>query len=120
MKIKKILHNPGAVPGSLTPTTFEPRGVKLPKIDVATFNGDLLDWRTFWEQFEISVHDRREVSNAEKLRNALKDGHAKSVIEGLSQSGDQYEEAIASLKSRYDMIHQAHVRKVYEAPPEGR
>ena len=122
VKIKKILHHPIAVPGSLTPTTFEPRGVKLPKIDVATFNGDLLDWRTFWEQFEISVHDRREVSNAEKLaylRNALKDGHAKSVIEGLSQSGDQYEEAIASLKSRYDrprLIHQAHVRKVTEAP----
>ncbi len=23
-------------------------------LDVATFNGDLLNWRTFWEQFEIS------------------------------------------------------------------
>ncbi len=108
----KLLHHPGAASESLTPTTFEPRGVKLPKIDVATFNGDLLDWRTFWK---ISVHDRRDVSNAEKLN----DGHAKSVIEGLSQSGNQYEEAIASLKSRYDrprLIHQAHVRKVCETP----
>ena len=41
------------------------------------------------------------------------------MIEGLSQSGDQYAEAIESLKARYDrprLIHQAHARKIYEAP----
>ena len=39
------------------------------------------------------------------------------MIEGLSHSGDQYMEAITSLKSRYDrprLIHQTHVRKIYE------
>ena len=52
------------------------------------------------------------------LRHSFKDGSAKAVIEGLSHSGDQYEEAIASLRSRYArprLIHQAHVRKIYEA-----
>ncbi len=59
------------------------------------------------------------VSNAEKLaylRHSLKDGSAKA---GLSQSGDQYLEAIASLKARYDrprLIHQTHVQKICEAP----
>ena len=122
VKIKKILYNPGYTLESLTTTTPEPHGVRLPRIDIASFDGDLLNWQIFWEQFNISVHSRKNVANAEKLaylRHSLKDGQAKSVIEGLSQSGDQYAEAIESLKARYDrprLIHQAHARKIYEAP----
>ncbi len=44
------------------------------------------------------------ISNAEKLvhlRQSLKDGSAKTVIEGLSQSGEQYEEAVDCLRARY-------------------
>lgn len=40
---------------SLTPSTRENSGVKLPKLDVPTFDGNLLNWRSFWEQFCISV-----------------------------------------------------------------
>ena len=54
------------------------------------------------------------------LRHSLKDGAAKKVIEGLSQSGDQYAEAIMCLKCRYDrprLIHQTHVKKIVEIAP---
>ena len=30
--------------------------VKLSKIDVPTFDGSILHWTTFWEQFEISIN----------------------------------------------------------------
>ncbi len=53
------------------------------------------------------------------LRHSLKDRTAKSVIEGLSHSGDQYREAIDSLKARCDrpcVIHQLHVRKICDVP----
>ncbi len=121
--VKRLLYSPTTAE-ALVPTTPETptRGVNLPKIEIATFNGDLLSWKTFWEQFDVSIHSRRDVSNAEKLaylRHSLKDGSAKAVIEGLSQSGDQYLEAIASLKARYDrprLIHQTHVQKICEAP----
>ena len=99
------------------------KGVKLPKIDVPTFDGNILNWQTFWEQFSIAIHDRTNLSDTEKLvylRHSLKDGTAKKVIEGLSQSGDQYDEAITCLKSRYDrprLIHQTHVKKVVEITP---
>lgn len=89
-------------------------GVKLPKLDVPTFDGNLLNWRTFWEQFCILVHDRTSLSNVEKLvylQQSLKGGSAKNVIEGLSRTGDNYDEAIQSLTTRYDrprLIHQAH------------
>ena len=119
VKIKKLLYCPAPTPeaGKATPGA---RGVKLPKIDVPTFSGDLLHWQTFWEQFDIAINDSRDLSTTEKLvylRHALKDGSAKTVIEGLSHTGDQYEEAIASLRARYDrprLIHQAHVKRICE------
>lgn len=84
---------------------------KLPKVDVPTFNGDVLHWQPFWEQFETSVHNRTSLSNAEKLvylQQAVRSGSAKTAIEGLSHSGDQYEEAVSCLKGRYNrprLIH---------------
>ena len=99
-------------------------GVKLPKIDVPTFDGNILNWQTFWEQFSIAIHECSSLSDTEKLvylRHSLKDGAAKKVIEGLSRSGYQYAEAIMCLKSRYDcprLIHQTHVKKIVEIAQE--
>ena len=52
------------------------------------------------------------------LRSALKDGTAKGMIEGLSHSGEQYAEAVSTLKTSYDrprLLHQTHVRLIMEA-----
>ncbi len=60
---------------------------------------NILNWRRFWEQFS--------------------DGSAKGgVIEGLSQSGENYAEAVDCLQSRYNrprLIHQTHVKMILEA-----
>ena len=107
-------------PGS-TPTPADGKGVKLPKIDVPKFDGNIVNWRTFWEQFCVSIHGRSNLLDSEKLvylRHSLKDDSAKNVIEGLSRSGEYYAEAIESLKTRYDrprLIHQTHVRMIVEA-----
>ena len=117
LQIKKFMRS-----HTSTTSTTDSSGVKLPKLDVPTFDGSLLNWKTFWEQFAVSVHLRSNLTDAEKLvylRHALKDGSAKSVVEGLSRSGDHYDEAITCLKTRYDrprLIHQAHVRKIIEIP----
>lgn len=95
--------------------------VKLPKLDVPKFDGNSVNWRSFWEQFNISIHSRSSLSDSEKLvylQHSVKDGSAKWVIEGLSRSGAYYSEAIESLKLRYDrprLIHQTHVRMILEA-----
>lgn len=68
------------------------KGVKLPKLDVPQFDGNLIHWRSFWEQFNISIHSRSTLSDSEKLvysQHSLKDGSAKGVIEGLSRLGEQ-------------------------------
>ena len=118
LEIKKLLRTHTPTPSS----SSDPNGVKLPKLDVPTFDGSILHWKTFWEQFNVSVHGRSNLTDSEKLaylRHALKGGGAKSVIEGLSRSGDHYNEDISCLKARYDrprLIHQAHVQKILETP----
>ena len=103
-------------------STSNNNGVRLPKLEVPSFDGNILNWRSFWEQFGISVHDRTHLSDSEKLvylQQSLKGGSAKGVIEGLSRSGEYYSEAVKSLQLRYDrprLIHQAHVRVILEAP----
>ena len=93
-----------------TPAVSAP-GVKLPKIDVPHFNGNILNWRSFWEQFDVAIHSRTTLLNTGKmtyLQSSIKDSTAKSTIDGLSQSGDNYQEAIDSLKAHYDRPHLAH------------
>lgn len=93
------------------PTPAATAGVKLSRIDVPHFNGSIIHWRSFWEQFDVSVNSRTSLSDAEKLtylQNALKDGKAKSVIEGLSQMGDHYQEAVDTPHSRFDRPRLVH------------
>ena len=119
-KIKKSLTAAPAESGS---TATDSTGVKLPKLDVPTFDGNIIHWKQFWEQFMVSLHDRSNLSNAKKivyLQHAIKDGSARNTIEGLSHSGNNYDEAVECLKSRFDrprLIHCTHVQMIVDAPP---
>ena len=81
-----------------------------------------MNWSTFWEQFATTIDDKKELSNVIKLaylREALKDGPAKDIIAGLSQSGDYYKEAVECLRKHYDkprVVHQAHFRALLDIP----
>lgn len=87
------------------------------------FDGDVLNWRQFWEQFSVSIHNRKTLSSSEKLvylQQAIRKGSAQSVIEGLTRTGENYVEAVECLKSRYDrprLIHRTHVQRIIDVPP---
>ena len=121
-QVRKLLKRCESPKSSTTPTDDTRSGVRLPKLAVPTFDGHILHWKQFWEQFCVSVHNRPNLSNAEKLvylQHALKDGSAKSIIAGLSQSGEQYNEAVKCLTDRFDrprLIHQTHVKMILDAP----
>ena len=118
----KCSHRVKKLSSKATAPVADGKGVRLPKLDVPTFDGDVLHWAQFWEQFKISIHDRSQLSDSEKLvylQQAVKSGSAKAVIEGLSRTGENYKEAIDCLKSRFNrprLLHRAHVRKIVEAP----
>ena len=122
LRVKKLLY-PSNLPSEIPSESTDNKGVKLPKFDVPTFDGNLINWQSFWEQFCVAVHDRPNLSNSEKLvylRSSLKDSSAKGVIEGLSRSGEHYDEAIRCLQTRYNcphLIHQTQVKKIIDIPP---
>ena len=98
-------------------------GVKLPKVSVPTFDGKVLNWKTFWEQFDATIHSKTALNDAEKLiylQDALKDGPARFVIQGLTRTSESYEEAIKCLKERYDrprLVQEEHIRSIVDAIP---
>lgn len=122
VKIKKELSTSASASTTPPSSVSENKGVKLPKLDVPTFYGNILNWCSFWEQLSMSIHSRSSLSNSEKfvyLQRSLRDGSAKDVIEGLSRSGNNYAEVIKCLQSRYNrpcLMHQTHVRIILEAP----
>ena len=55
--------------------------VKLPKLCVATFDGKVLNWNNFWEQFDVTIQSKTGLSDTAKLmylQDALKDGRLDS------------------------------------------
>ena len=123
LRVKELLGRHSVGHGPASAPAADGKGVKLPKLDVPTFDGDILHWKQFWEQFAVSVHDRSNLSDAEKLvylHQAIKSGSARNAIEGLSRSGDNYLEAVETLKTRYNrprLTHRAHVRMIMDAAP---
>ena len=95
--------------------------VKLPKLEVPMFDGQVTNCHTFWEQFEISVHSHPPFSDSEKLvylKQALIGGAERNVIEGLSGTGSHYVRAVESLHAQYNrprLLHQTHVQMVLQA-----
>ena len=50
----------------------------LPKIELPKFYGDPLNWASFWQSFEASVHTNKSLREEDKLtylRAAIKDKH---------------------------------------------
>ena len=114
--------SPTATDGLRRTLTRRLERLRQKNLKAPTFDGDLLKWNSFWDQFHVSIHNCADLTNAEKmvyLQNALKDNTAKRTIEGLTKSREHYEEAVKCLQTRYDrprMVHQAHVRRIVDAP----
>ena len=98
-------------------------GVSLLRIEIPPFDGNILKWRLFWEQFQVAVHDKphlREIDKLTYLRDAVKGGPARNVIQGLTQTADSYQEAIECLKARYDrprITYREHVQAEHSPSP---
>ena len=77
--------------------------VKLPKIEIMSFNGDKQRFHEFWDQFECTIHKNTKLSNVEKftyLKGKLY-GAAQSAISGLTLTNDNYNVALSILDERF-------------------
>ena len=73
------------------------------------------NWKNFWEQFDATIHRNTGLSDTAKLtylQDALKDGPARFVIQGLTRTSESYENAIKCLRERYDrprLVQEEHI-----------
>ncbi|XP_054709448.1 uncharacterized protein LOC129219153 [Uloborus diversus] len=83
--------------------TVSPTYVKLPRLTIETFDGDICKWPEFWSRFKTAVHENYNLSNVEKfsyLKSYLcKD--AELAISGLSITEENYSKSISILESRF-------------------
>ena len=78
--------------------------VKLPELEIPTFDGDILQWREFWDFFHVTVDQNVHLSDIEKFCY-LKDrliGEAKHAISGMSISKKNYSVVKTLLKERFE------------------
>ena len=60
---------------SSAPSTSQVK-IKLPKLELPKFRGDITQWQGFWDQFYTSIHENTSLSDIEKfnyLRTFLTD-----------------------------------------------
>jgi len=77
--------------------------VKLPRLNIEKYYGDLSKWQSFWSQFDVSVQNNNSITKTEKftyLKSYL-GGAALSAILGLIPSDVNYDVAVNFLKQRF-------------------
>ena len=77
--------------------------VKLPKLSLKKFNGDLTQWTTFWDTFEAAVHQNPALTSIDKFSylTSLLESTAAEAIAGLKLTSVNYDEAVATLYRRF-------------------
>ena len=82
-----------------TPRTTQTKDVrvKLPKLELSKFDGDIINWQGFWDQFLIAIHENHKFTY---LKPFLSDSALQS-IDGLSLNATNYKEAIEILHECY-------------------
>eukprot|EP00794_Sanderia_malayensis_P017865 gene17865-19646_t len=95
--------------------------VKLPKLNMLTFNGDPTQWISFSESFKSSIDGNQNLAKVEKMKylQGLLSGPAAETIKGLSLSEENYDEAFELLKRRFgnkQIIISKHIENIKEMP----
>ena len=95
---------------------------KLPKLNLPTFDGDILQWQSFWDSYETAVHTNPTLGNVQKF-NYLKSllyNEALKTVTGFALTNANYEKAISLLHERYGQEHkitQKYMQALIDIPP---
>ena len=95
--------------------------VRLPKLELTKFGGQLHRWQEFWDGYSSAVHENNNLANADKFKylRSLLEEPARSVVAGLPLTSNNYETAIKLLQDRYGdpvVIQRAHINQLAYLP----
>ena len=76
--------------------------INLPKLHIQPFDGNPLEWLTFWDSYSNAVHNNHELNNIDKMNylKGLITSNAARTISGPPMTSQNYEKAIEMLKER--------------------
>ena len=76
---------------------------RLPKLTLPTFEGDPLEWQTFWDSFASAVHSNNVLSDVQRLNylRAHLGGEASRAIVGFPLTSANYYQSVDLLKERF-------------------
>ena len=97
---------------------------KLPKLDLPTFSGEMLEWSSFWDQFTAIIHNSNlpAVTKFLYLKSRLS-GVAADTIAGLSLTHNNYVVACDLLRERFgrpELMKFIHVQELLHLKPLGK
>eukprot|EP00117_Sycon_ciliatum_P039449 scpid9122/ scgid5519/ len=109
-------------PGRSDSQSTHPHHVRLPKLELPNFRGDVLKFSEFWDVFQSTVHENPSLSHAEKLAylKTCLSGTARNVLDGIVLDNDHYPIAVELLKERFgrqQMVLNAHYSALVDLPP---
>ena len=96
--------------------------VKLPKISLPRFKGNLTRWAPFWDSFNSAVHQNPHLSRIDKFNylRSLLEGTAYDAVAGLALSDVNYDKAIEIQRKRFgnkQLIVSRHMDSLLNASP---
>ena len=76
--------------------------MRLPKLSIHPFNGDMTMWTMFCDSFESAIDSSTTLSQIDKFNysRSLVQKSAAEAISGLVLTADNYKEAVAIMKRR--------------------
>lgn len=94
---------------------------KLPKVDIPKFNGNLKQFRSFFDMYNSLVHENQTISKIEKFNYlcSFLEGPPLSLVQCTQMTADNYEIAYKALIDRYDnkrLIAFTHLQAIDNAP----
>ncbi len=96
------------------------RSVKLPKIELAKFDGNVMGWLKFWTQFQ-KVDCDEELHDADKFQYLIQcmipGTRPRELVESYPMTDKNYAKAISALKDRYgrkDLLVEIYVRELHK------
>jgi len=105
--------NPGSRPASPVASEYstasgmgssvsKKKTYRLPKIEIKTFDGEILNWLGWWAQFQ-KINEDEELHDSDKFQYLMQAvvGQAIRLIEGFPQSSENYPLAIEALQRRF-------------------
>ena len=85
------------------------------------FQGDVMNWNSFWDSYKFTIHDNTSIPVVDKLNylNSLLEVQLTKPYKGLTLNQRNYDSAIRLLQDRYGKpqhIVSAHMEELLKLP----